>query len=80
MNKTDILINIAFTISGILLIISFHNHGYINGVSIWNLQSFILAPILIIVGSIDIKKKNMWGILNITIGILQVILIIFRFI
>ena len=80
MNKTDILINITFTILGILLIISFNNQGYINGVSIWNLQSFILTPILIIIGYIDIKKKNMWGILNITRGILQVILIIFRFI
>jgi len=79
MNKTDKLISITFSILSILYIVSFKSQGYINGVSIWNLQSFILAPVLIILGCIDIKKKNMLGLINIIMGIIQIILIIKKF-
>ncbi len=80
MNKTDKLISTTFSILSILYIISFKSQGYINGFSIWNLQSFILAPILIILGYNDIKKKNMLGLINIIMGIIQIILIINNFI
>ena len=80
MNKTDKLISTTFSILSILYIISFKSQGYINGVSMWNLQSFILAPILIILGYNDIKKKNMLGLINIILGIIQIILIINNFI
>ncbi len=80
MNKTDKLIITTFSILSILYIISFKSQGYINGFSIWNLQSFILAPILIILGYNDIKKKNMLGLINIIMGIIQIILIINNFI
>jgi len=80
MNKKDKLISTTFSILSILYIISFKSQGYINGVSMWNLQSFILAPILIILGYNDIKKKNMLGLINIIMGIIQIILIINNFI
>lgn len=80
MNKADKLISTTFSILSILYIISFKSQGYINGVSMWNLQSFILAPILIILGYNDIKKKNMLGLINIILGIIQIILIINNFI
>ena len=79
MNKTDKLISITFSILSIMFIISYKSQGYINGVSIWNLQSFILAPVLIILGCIDLKEKNMRGLINIILGIIQIILIINNF-